>query len=109
MRLPQGRTGNLLAAVGFPVVLFFLITFVVLFAGEWRPDIVKAFSARVDVAFDLLGVAVFAIVLAIGLGFLWRALGRWALLAAIVYVPGMFLIVLYIGLFIAGAFFDRSG
>jgi hypothetical protein len=44
----------------------------------------------------------------VGFAFLWRAFGRWALLAALVYVPAMFVTVLYIGLFIAGAFFDRS-
>jgi hypothetical protein len=108
MRLPQGRVANLSAAIGLPAVLFVVITFVVLLAGEWWPDRTSALSARFDRAFDLLGVAIFVVCLAVGFAFLWRAVGRWALLAALVYVPTMFVTVLYIGLFIAGAFFDRS-
>ena len=108
MRLPQGRVANLFAAIGLPAVLFFVITFVVLLAGEWWPDLTSVLSARVDRAFELLGVAIFASCLAVGFAFLWRAFGRWALVAALVYVPTMLLTVLYIGLFIAGAFIDRS-
>jgi hypothetical protein len=99
---------NLSAAIALPTVLFVVITFVVLYAGEWWPDRTSVLAARVDRAFDLLGVAIFAACLAVGCGFLWRAFGRWALLAALLYLPAMFVTVLYIGLFIAGAFFDRS-
>jgi hypothetical protein len=108
MRLPDGRAANLSAAFALPAVLFVVITFVVLFAGEWWPDGTSALAARVDRALELFGVASFGACLAIGFVFLWRAFGRWALLAALLYVPAMFLTVLYIGLFIAGAFFGRS-
>jgi hypothetical protein len=108
VRLPQTRVANLSAAIGLPAALFVVITFVVLLAGEWWPDSTSALAARVNRAFDLLGVAIFVACLASGFAFLWRAFGRWALLAALVYVPAMFVTVLYIGLFIAGAFFDRS-
>jgi hypothetical protein len=108
MRLPRSRAANLSAAIALPAVLFVVITFVVLFAGEWWPDSTASLAGRVDRAFDLLGVAIFVACLAVGFAFLWRAFGRWALLAALLYVPAMFVTVLYIGLFIAGAFFDRS-
>lgn len=108
MRLPQGRVVNLSAAIGVPALLFVVISFVVLLAGEWWPDLTSVVSAGIGRALDLLGVAIFASCLAVGFAFLWRALGRWALIAALVYVPGMFLSVLYIGLFVARAFFGRS-
>ena len=108
MRLPQGRVANLFAAIAVPTVLFVVVSFVVLLAGEWWPDRTSALSARVDRALELLGVTIFASCLAVGFSFLWRALGRWALVAALVYVPAMFLTVLYTGLFIAGAFLNRS-
>lgn len=108
MRLPQGRVANLSAAIGVPALLFVVISFVVFLAGEWWPDLPSILSARVNRAFELLGIAIFASCLAVGFAFLWRAFGRWALIATLVYVPAMFLTVLYIGLFIAGTFFNRS-
>ena len=94
MRLPHGRVANLLAAFGVPAVLFVFITFVVLLAGEWWPNSTSSLAARVDRALELLGVATFGACVAVGFAFLWRAFGRRALLAALVYVPGMFLTVL---------------